>query len=130
MGIVLTQTRNPALDDGVWVDFGGSRFLIAHTSSIKFQRELARLQAPFRKQIEKGTMDPEDTRNVVCKALAATILKDWENVKDEQGNELPYSKSVGEIALKTNEELREFVQEFSTELSNFRQSETEEKGKS
>lgn len=129
MTFVLQTTRNPALDEGVWANFGGSRFLIASTSNVKFMRAMNRLQAPFRKQLEKGTMDPEDTKNIVVKALAEGILKGWEDVKDSEGNDVPFSRQMCELALANNEELREFVQEFAADLANFRQQEIEEKGK-
>lgn len=126
--IVISQARNSALDEGVWASFGGSKFLIAHTSNLQFQRTMARLQAPHRKAIEKGNMDPEDSKEIVCKALSQCILKDWADVKDLAGNSLKYDKDIGYIALKNNEELREFVQEFSTDLANFRDTEIEDKG--
>ena len=129
MSFVLQTTRNHALDDGVWADFGGSRFLIASTSNTKFMRVMNRLQAPFRKQLEKGTMDPEDSKNIVIKSLAEAILKGWENVKDPKGNDVPFSKDMAILALTNDEELREFVQEFATDLANFREQDIEEKGK-
>lgn len=129
MAFVLHSERNSALDDGVWADFGGSRFLIASTSNSKFMRAMNRLQAPFRKQIEKGTMDPDDTKNIVVKSLAEAILKGWEDVKDPTGKDVPFSKEMAIIALANNEELREFVQEFATDLANFREQDIEEKGK-
>ena len=125
---VLKSARNATLDSGVWVNYQGCRFQIAHTSNAKFQRRLASLQAPFRKQIEKGTMDPEDTKDIVCTALSEAILKGWEGVKDESGNEIAITQKMAKQALLTDEGLREFVQETAADLSAFRDQEIEEKG--
>lgn len=126
--IVIQNSRNAELDEGKWAKFQGSEFLIAHTSSLRFQRSLQRLQAPFRKQIEKGTMDPEDSKIIVCRSMSEAILKDWRDVVGPDGAPLSYTKDLGYTALMNNEELREFVQEYSTELANFRAAEIEEKG--
>ena len=45
-----------ALDKGVWTEWSGSSFLIAHISNMKFQRALSRLQQPHRRKIEQGTI--------------------------------------------------------------------------
>jgi hypothetical protein len=125
---IIKSTRNSALDSGVWVTYQGCRFRIAHTSHTRFQRKLASLQAPFRKQIEKGSMDPDDTRDIVCTALADAILKDWDGVKDESGEITPFSFKMARTALLNDEAFREFVQETAANLESFREEEIVDKG--
>ena len=127
MFVIQTQ-RADALDGGIWVNYSGSSFKVAHTSNAKFQRRLAALQSPHRRAIEKGTLDPEESRSIVCQALSEAILKGWENVKDQDGNDVPYSQKTAMMALMNNEGLREFVQETAADFSAFQDSEVKDKG--
>lgn len=129
MSYKIRSVRAPQLDLGVWANYHGAQFKIAHTSNSNFLRTLARLQAPFRKDIEKNRMDPDQTKDIVAEALATNILKDWA-VKDEHGNDVPYTSKIGKVALLSDEGLREFVQEYATDLSNYRDEDIEDKGNS
>jgi len=119
----------PLTESGVWTEFSGSKFLITHLSSIRFQRELARLQQPHRRKIDSGTMDPQISKEIVCRAMAKGLLVDWDNVANNTGV-IPYSNDAAFAALMKDAEFREFVSEFATNLENFRQEELEEVGKS
>lgn len=118
---------------GTWKAFGGgdSRFLIAHTSNLRFQRKLNSLQAPYRKKIEKGTLDPKISRDILCEAMADGLLLDWENVALEDGGDpIAYTPELGKQALLCNEDLREFVSEIAADLENFRNEEIKAQGNS
>lgn len=118
------QTRN-----GVWTEFNSGSFLIAHTSSLAFQREFSRLQQPYLKKIERGTIDPEVSTSILCKAMAKGLLLDWKDVGS--GNKkLPYTVEMAAKVLESNQDLREFVMEYSTNLENFRSEEMLEEGES
>jgi hypothetical protein len=116
-------------DQGVWATFMGSDFLIAHTSSMRFQRTLARLQQPHRKKIETGTLDPQQSRDILCKAMSEALLLDWRKVSGRSGD-VPYSPDAAYQALVKNPELRDFVTEFSMNLQNYRNEEVDGLGKS
>ena len=116
-------------ESGVWTEFSGGEFLIAHTSNLSFQREFNRLQQPYRKQLDKGKLDPKTSSDILCKAMARGLLLDWKNVGAEGAN-LEYSPDAASNVLKNNEDLRDFVQEFSLDLDNFRSEEQADSGKS
>lgn len=115
-------------DDGVWIDFDGSKFKIAHWSNLKFQRTFTRLQQPYRKKIESGTIDPEVSKKLLCQAMADGIVIDWQNVTSKSGI-VTYSTDLAFKLLMSNVSFREFVAEFATNIDNFRQNEIEELGK-
>ena len=119
----------PLTESGAWEIFDGSKFLIAHTTNLKFQRELARLQQPHRKKIEAGTMDPKLSKELVCRAMSTGLLLDWANVVNGQKESVPFSIEAAFKVLMNNTAFREFVSEFSSNLENFRQQEVEEVGK-
>jgi len=114
--------------DGVWASFAGGEFKIAHTNNIAFQRVFAKLQQPFRKKIERGTLDPKIQLDIMCQALGKTVLVDWKNV-GEGDNEVEYSPEASHKALMASSDLREYVQEFATNLENYRDEDIEEQVK-
>ena len=119
----------PSLDDGVWTSWSGSEFKIAHISNLKFQRALARLQQPHRKKLESGTLDPKTNREIVCKAMAGTVLVDWKNVVARSGESTPFTVEAAVVALMRNSEFRDFVSEFAMNMANYRDEEVQELGK-
>jgi|SRR4249920_1572132 hypothetical protein len=120
----------PLAETGSWASYAGSEFLIAHLTSIRFQRELATLQQPYRKKIESGSMDPKVSKELLCKAMARGLVLDWKKVVDSSQNEIPFSVEAAYKALMNNPEFREFISDFAANLENFREAELEEVGKS
>ena len=125
----VNSTDKNKTESGVWGDFGGGKFLIAHTSNLSFQREFNRLQQPYRKQIDRNRLDPKVSTEIMCKAMAKGLLLDWKGV-GESGKPIDYSEEMAAQVLIANEDLREFVQDFALNLDNFKQEVTEEAGKS
>jgi len=116
------------IDTGVWADFLESKFRVAHISNNKFQRALARLQQPYRRKIESGTMDPKVSKDLLCKAMAEGILLEWKNVVDGEGQQVEYTPERGFVALSKNTEFRDFISDFAINLANFREEEVKELG--
>lgn len=117
-----------AIDEGVWTDFDGSRFRIAHISNSKFQRALARLQQPHMRKIQEGRLDPELNKRLLTQAMAEGVLVGWEGVKTRKGEDVPFSTKAAHAALMSNVEFRDFVSDFATAISNFRAEEVEALG--
>lgn len=115
-------------DEGTWVDYEGSKFKIAHISNNKFQRAFARLQQPYRKKIEAGTLDPEISKKLLCQAMSEGILVEWQNVTSKQGP-INYSSEFAFKLLMNNPGVREFITEYASNIDNFRQEAIEELGK-
>ena len=113
---------------GVWATFGEGKFKIAHTNNMVFQRELTRLQSPYRKKIEKGNLDPKIQLEVMCKAMSKGLLLDWKDV-GSGGKPIPFDEDTAFDVLLRNSELREFVQDFALDLENFREEDIEDSGK-
>jgi len=115
--------------DGVWQEYEGSEFRIAHMGNMGFQREFARLQRPYKRDIAKDRLDPSTAQKIMCQAMAKHVLLDWRNVKGKDG-EVAYSTEKAYSLLNRNSSFRRFVVDFATELDNFRAEELEEVGKS
>ena len=117
-----------SVDEGVWTEFDGSKFKIAHISNVKFQRALSRLQQPHLRKIQEGRMDPEVNKKILAQAMAEGILVDWDDVKNKDKQTVPYSAKTAQAALMANVEFRDFVSDFATSISNYRTEEVEELG--
>ena len=116
------------VDEGVWMDFEGSKFLIAHISNMKFQRALSRLQQPHRRKIEQGSIDPNLNKRIVAEAMAEGVLLDWKNVGSVGGETPAYTPKLGMTALMKSVEFRDWVSEIATNMSNYRDEEISELG--
>jgi hypothetical protein len=121
---LIIDEQNDQIDNGIWREFEGSEFLIASSASIKFMRTMARLQKPFRRQLEKNELDPAEQQKMLIQALSQSILLDWKGVQNKAGEDVKYTTTDGAKALK-NPAFREFVMEVSSDLANFKAEEKE-----
>jgi hypothetical protein len=95
-----------------------------------FQKKLARLQQPYAKKIEKGTLAPDIQKDILCRAMAGTILKDWDDAVDKAGAKVPFAEGLAYTVLLNQIDVREYVTEYAGNLENYREEEAEELGKS
>lgn len=130
MGFVIPESPVAAIEEGIWVEYEGSSFLVAYATNPKFLRSKQRLEQPHRRKIESGNFDPVDQRNVLIKAMAEGILIGWKNVKNPDGDEVPFSKEAAIKALMFDEVFREYIMESSINIQNYRASERDISGNS
>ena len=115
--------------NGVWVDYLGSRFHIVYASNLSFQRKLGQLQRPHKRALDRGSLDPAISQEILAKAITGTLLIGWEKVVDGSNNPVQFDEAVAIKALMNNDDLLQFIQDYATDLANFRddQNEAEEK---
>jgi len=118
-----------SLESGVWEEYQGSKFLIAHISNSRFQRALAKYQLPHRRKIAEGTLDPEKNKEIVARAMADGVLLGWENVVDAKKQQVQYTSALAYQALMRDPEFRDFVSEYAMAMTNFKSAEVDEVGK-
>ena len=121
MAFNIHAVDKKAQKTGVWTTFEGSEFLIASTSSSAYQKRIAVLRKPLAKQIDKGTVDPDDLINMLCTALSEYILLDWKGVEGEKNAEIEFTQWRGLEAMKDNDDFREFVRDFGSTQANYEQ---------
>lgn len=126
---IVVDAKHSKISQGTWVEYGGSKFLVCHSSSLKFQRVFARLQQPHKSKIEKGSLDPAISKDIVCKAFAEALILDWADVIDSEGNDVEFTSESAYQALLNNPDLVEFIQEVANNLANFKDEEIESLGK-
>jgi hypothetical protein len=113
--------------EGVWVDCGGDlRLKVARMGNPAYEEEIRKLAKPFMRQMRLGTMSMEDMEGLAMKAVAKHIIQDWENLEDDSGEPIQFSKDK---ALELFNEYRDFyniVKEVASEAEIFRSDEMEE----
>ena len=114
--------------DGVWVEFEGSRFLIAHMSNLRFQRKLANLRQPHLSKINRNTIDPKLSQEITCKAMAGTILLGWDHVVNNVGEKVEFTEELAASVLVKQPDVREFVSDYAVNLEHFRDDQIEQTG--
>jgi hypothetical protein len=106
-------------EDGDWFDYEGAEFLIAYANNPKYIAARKRLERPFKRAIERGTISEEDQRRITCEALAEGVLLNWKNVGDGK-SPIEYTKEVAAEALRLNPDFLTFVVEVAADIANYK----------
>lgn len=92
------------------------------TNNPHYESKLVHLMEPYRKQQKKGKeISNEQARRIMIKVYAEEILLNWNkaDLLGDDGKPVPYSVDNA-IELLTNDgDLREFVEEFSSNMNNY-----------
>lgn len=106
-------------------------FILARTgkSNKAYSKALEAATRPYRRQIELGTLKNDVAENLFVKVFINNILKGWENVQDEDGKAIPFSKAAAEKLFDEMPDVYERLQFESKESANFRDAALEEEAK-
>lgn len=123
----FTKTDTSSELEGVWTEYddglgGVLKLKIARTDgNPHYNSTLTRLMAPFRKKMEKGkNIDNEVAKRVMTQVLAKDILLGWEGeIFDDDGNPAKYSYDNAIELMTQDNDLRDFVLDFSSDQTNF-----------
>lgn len=108
---------------GVFLDFGkGTRVRVARAgpSNKKFTQIMESLTRPHRRQMDTDTLPADVGDRLLHEAFAKGVVLGWENVRDREGNKLPFTV---ENCIHMFEEIPEWftqVREAATKFTNFR----------
>ena len=115
----MYQIGKKLVDDGIWRDYSGAKLKIGRAGSVLFIKSQDKLERPYRKKIERGTLPSATKRDINITALSEAILLDWEGVADATGSEVAYTPELGKEALLNDPDLLEFVMDTALDNSNF-----------
>lgn len=106
--------------NGVWEDLTEDvRIKVARIGNTRYQKVLQRLMKPHRRAVRRGTVDDSIIEKCVIKAIAETVLLDWEGL-EEDGKKIVYSQATAERLLNDFREFREQVTEIASEIESFK----------
>ena len=111
-----------AFTAGVWRPVMGGKFKIARAGNPDYEKALE--ESGYRKMD-----DPKDRSYAFLKAMAKGIVKDWDEVVDDQGEPIPYSVDNGVEVLDENPDLVNAILEEARNMSNYRRADVEDQAK-
>lgn len=76
---------------------------------------------PFARQMQMGTMDPEKEQEINMKVFVNACLVGWRGVKDENDQEIPFSKDSAVALFKRLPDLFETLTEYASNIENYRE---------
>lgn len=110
--------------DGVWLPFGrnadGSvtEFLLARIGNPNYRRRMRAVMKPYRRQINRGTLDDKLADQLHAEVLADSVILGWKHLQ-ESGKEVPYSRQKCIDLLVGFPELKEDIVDAASDLDTF-----------
>jgi hypothetical protein len=104
-----------------WIDYDGSRFLIAPANNIAFKNKT--LEMFKMGEIQSGGLDNLSAKRVIeieAEVKAHTILLDWEKVEDH-GAPVPYNTEKAKDMIVNYESFRQWLDTESIKLATKKQ---------
>ena len=143
MGMYNTFKTDPNREqEGVWLDYGDFRVLIAHAGqgNKKYVAYAEKKLRPVRQAMNAGALSNERSMTIMADVYATTIVLGWEvaqkdsegrqiwksGIEDEDGSILPFNKDTVEQTLKNLPNLFVDIQTQASSIANFRAAEVEE----
>ncbi len=123
------KTNSDYEKDGIWLEYSvdekgkSTRIKIARAggTNIKYAKILETKFKPYRRALQTETLDNATADKLLREVFAESIVLDWENVTDENGKKLAFSK---ENVIKVLEDLPELwadIREQANKMVLFRQ---------
>jgi hypothetical protein len=117
--------------EGVWLKFPGERrvrVLRAGGANRKFSRSFSRIVKPYRRQLERGTLEPEKSDELMLEVYLDSVIIDWDGFNDSNGKPIPYTKQVAREFFTVMPEMFNDIQNIATEMATFQEQEAAEAG--
>jgi hypothetical protein len=79
---------------GVTLDYGSFKIVVARAggSNKRFAKALEAKLRPHRRAVETGTLDETLNRRLLVEVYAETVILGWENMQDEAGEALAFTR--------------------------------------
>ena len=133
MSIYSTFGTNKELEkNGAWVEIDNhTRFLIARIGTVgcEYDKLLRVVTKPHRRAIENESISPELVTKITTETFAKTAVLNWQGVKDEEGNDIQFSKENAVKLLSDLPELADILITFARDFQNYRREQLEEDSK-
>lgn len=113
----ITPIDDEKVNGGITVNYLGVPLIIARANNDHFKKVFRTLTKPYQRDIDRNTLDNAVAEDLLCKALAQTILVGWDKSKFP-GN-IEYSVENAEQLLKNDPDCRIFVTNVSQDAENF-----------
>lgn len=126
-----TYLTDPSVEreDGVWLRFPGDRkihVLRAGGSNRKFLQAFSALTKPHKRQMQRGTLDPDLSDKILIEVYLEAVILGWEGFCEANGTPIKYSKTAARELFTQVPELFQDVVNFASDAATFQQRDAEE----
>lgn len=113
--------------EGVWVEAGGRRFKIrrAGGANTEYQRVAQTKLKPYKRQLDRGTLDPAKTTELMRELYVQTIITGWEDVT-AHGQPVEFNAANVRAFLVAFPEVLSELMDYAGEMATFQEREIEE----
>ena len=121
-GLESYMTDSDKEEKGVWLEFPGDRaFKVkrAHSSNQPYARALQHAMKPYRRQIEKGTLDNAVSERILREVNCRHIIIDWDGIKTSDGEMVPYGYEAAIAFFTQFDELFDDVIKLASDAATF-----------
>lgn len=118
----ITPVNEDLKENGSWGTYRGVSLLIARANNTKFKQIFRRLTKPYKRDIDRGTLDQETLEEIWASCMSETILLDWKN----HPANIKYSKENAKQLILQDPDAADFIKEFSEDVNNYIEEETKE----
>lgn len=117
-------------EDGVTLDLGVSKFKIrrAGGGNRRYGIVLTAKLRPHRRALDAGVLSEEISRDIMLETYFETVVIDWENVTDQDGNVLPYNLQNFKKVMTDLPDLWSLIMRESDNIRNFQAEEAAQDG--
>lgn len=131
------ETNKEAEQEGTWIEYGPNEngtvpaFKISRAgkSNKKWVKAVEKGMRPHRRAAELGTLDNSTAEKVLREVFVESVLVDWRNVQDKDGNELKLTKENAISLLAALPELYDDLNDKAGKAATFREEALENEAK-
>lgn len=104
MKLAAIKMNLAKVEEGIWIDnipdMGDLRLKVRPIGNPDYRRVYSQLfKAVPRSQKRGGEVDFDVSQQITARALADTVLLDWDGIEDDNGKPLPYSPETAKKLL-------------------------------
>ena len=117
----MSNSNKPKKVNWMTLDYDGEKYRIvrADGSNDKYVAITEKRLRPYKRQNDKGKLDPGIVLRLTAGIFADSVIIGWAGIKDEQGQELPFTRDGVIKRMLARPALFQDIQEQSRILENF-----------
>lgn len=123
----LYKTDNNLETNGIWLALGeGAEFLVRRfggANGTKIKKLSAIYHKPYARLIELGNLPEEKEREIYINIFVESSLLDWKGVKDEKGEDIPFSQEKAKEIFAQLPTVFDIIVEHASNSNNYKEAE-------
>lgn len=115
----ITPINGNCETEGVPYIYYGAKLIVARAGNTNFKKVFRETLNPYKDEFDAGRLSEEKSNEIMISCVAKTILVGWEGVKDEDGNDIPYSYENAVELLTDDQDCYDAITGHSNNIENY-----------